>query len=131
MNNQFFITNPYILHSISLTYIAAVLNARMDGHVTPISTKDLDQHKAVAAAVDRYDRPLLGHNDFMQLLKDFKVLMGSVTVPYVTSLLSTEESMLTFRRFVALLLSIGETLQPRYPKQDAFLALLETMVSID
>ena len=69
------------------------------------------------------------YSDFLQLLKDFKVLTGSVTGPYVSTLLATEDSMLTFRRFVALLLSIGETLQPRYPKQDAFLALLETMVS--
>ena len=68
-------------------------------------------------------------SDFMQLLKEFKILTGPVTGPFVSALLTTEESSLTFRRFVALLLKIGETLQPRYPKQDAFLALLETMVS--
>lgn len=121
--------NP-VLFEIYLFYsfhAAAVLNARTDGHASPIKAKDLDQHKVVAIATDRYDRRLLGHSDFLQLLKDFKVLTGSVTGPYVSTLLATEDSMLTFRRFVALLLSIGETLQPRYPKQDAFLALLETM----
>ncbi len=127
---ELFERNNPVLFEIYLFYsyhAKSVKNARADGHATPVGSVDSEDRRAMACGPERWDRPLLGPTDFLQLLKDFKLATGPVTGPWLASQLTAEEGKLTYRRFATLLLTIAEAHHPRFPKDKAFFSLLEMM----
>ena len=115
------------VYSFYAFHAAAVRTARQDGHAAPLGAADVAQQRALAAAPDQWDTPVLSQPAFQQLLRDFKLMAGRVTDPAVAALLLPEPALLTYRHFVRLLVALAEIHQPRFSRDKALLSLLETM----
>ena len=122
--------NP-VLFEIYLFYAFhadKVRDARTNGKTKP-SFVGSEAYRAAVMSPNPCDQPLLSHANFQDLSKDFKLLSGSVTAPWLTNELLTkeEEDSITYRRFVALLMKVGEKLKPEAPRDKALLNVIETM----
>ena len=95
--------NP-VLFDIYLFYAFhadTVRDARVTGKAKAATTVDSEAYRAAIMSPNPCDQPLLSHSNLQDLLKDFKLLSGSVTVPWLNKELTKEDKdLLSYRRFV-------------------------------
>ena len=87
-----------------------------------------EAYRAAVMSPNPCDQPFLSHSNLQDLLKDFKLISGSATTPWLSKeLTKEEEDLITYRRFIALLMKVGEDLKPEAPRDKSFLNVIETM----
>ena len=130
--------NP-VLFDIYLFYAFhadTVRDARVTGKAKAATTVDSEAYRAAIMSPNPCDQPLLSHANLQDLLKDFKLLSGSVTVPWLNKELTKEDKdllskedkdLLSYRRFVGVLMKVGEELKPKAPRDKSLLNVIETM----
>jgi len=111
-------------------YADTVRDARGNGKPKAATTVDDEAYRAALMSPNPCDQPLLSHGNLQDLLKHFKLLSGSVTVPWLSKELTNEKEegdLLSYRRFVEILMKVGEKLKPKAPRDKSLLNVIETM----